>query len=157
MTTCKNLVFSEDEVGSSNLILTELIHKQLRDVEESRRMTQSDLRRVAKHVKMGLFQKSCCCMWQGYVTNVNKKNKGTYINFYFRKRKVPLHRLLYQNFVGPLDFDDYIRFRCSNKGFCCNIPCLEQRKYKNRDKMESAQQEVCLLELGEKDMNVFFV
>lgn len=155
--TCKNVVFAEEDLGTSNVIFTELIHKQLRDVEESRRMTQSDLQRVAKHVEVGLFQKSGCCMWKGYVTNVNKRNKGTYINFYFRQKKVPLHRLLYQNFVGPLDFDDYIRFRCSNKGFCCNTLCLERRKYKNRDKAELSQHHFVSCLSSERNMHVFFI
>ena len=60
---------------------------------------------------------------------MNNSNKGTYVNFYFRNKKVALHRLLYSNFVAPLDSSEYLKFNCDNKGICCNINHYEKYKY----------------------------
>ena len=54
---------------------------------------------------------------------------GTYVNFYFRKKKVALHRLLYINFIGHLDDDEYLKFNCENKGKCCNVHHMNKFKY----------------------------
>ena len=54
-----------------------------------------------------------------------------YINFYFRGKKIALHRLLYINFIGNLDDDEYIKFSCTNKGKCCNLNHLIKYKYVN--------------------------
>ena len=40
-----------------------------------------------------------------------------------------LHRLLYVNFVGPLQENEYVRFLCHNKGRCCNVTCLDKQRY----------------------------
>ena len=44
-----------------------------------------------------------------------------YINFYFNKKKIALHRLLYINYVEDVSPNEYIKFLCDNKGKCCNI------------------------------------
>ena len=66
------------------------------------------------------FDKSKCSLWNGYVTNDNNNFKGTYINFYYNKKKIALHRLLYENYVGKIS-NQYINYTCDNKGLCCNI------------------------------------
>jgi hypothetical protein len=69
---------------------------------------------------------------------MNNLNKGRYVNFYFRRKKVALHRLLYVNFIGNLNDDEYLKFSCDNKGICCNIHHLKKFKYqKIPDKRES--------------------
>ncbi len=55
--------------------------------------------------------------------------KSVLLNFYFRNKKVALHRLLYSNFVAPLDSSEYLKFNCDNKGICCNINHYEKYKY----------------------------
>ena len=44
-----------------------------------------------------------------------------YINFYFKGKKCALHRLLYLNYVGKLENKEYLKYKCKNKGVCCNI------------------------------------
>ena len=40
---------------------------------------------------------------------------------YFREKKLALHRLLYSNYIGPINDNEYIKFNCKNKGKCCTI------------------------------------
>ena len=60
---------------------------------------------------------------------MNNLDKGTYVNFYFRNKKVALHRLLYSNYREPLDSSDYLKCSCENKGMCCNVHHYEKYKY----------------------------
>jgi len=62
-----------------------------------------------------------CSLWNGYITVMKNDDKNSYINFYYNGKKYALHRLLYVNFIGPLDDNEYIKFKCINKGKCCNI------------------------------------
>jgi len=87
------------------------------------------MKRICKYIDTSIFDKEMCCIWSGYITNMNNSNKGTYVNFYFRNKKVALHRLLYSNFVAPLDSSEYLKFNCENKGICCNINHYEKYKY----------------------------
>jgi hypothetical protein len=87
------------------------------------------MKRICKYIDTSIFDQANCCIWNGYITNMNNSNKGTYVNFYFRNKKVALHRLLYSNFVAPLDSSEYLKFNCDNKGICCNINHYEKYKY----------------------------
>lgn len=87
------------------------------------------MKRICKYIDTSIFDKNKCCLWNGYITNINNSNKGTYVNFYFRNKKVALHRLLYSNFVAPLNSSEYLKFNCDNKGICCNINHYEKYKY----------------------------
>jgi len=89
-----------------------------------------------------MFDKNICCLWNGYVSNAHSSSKGTYINFYFRTKKVALHRLLYCNFVEALENNEYLKFTCDNKGTCCNLKHIKKYKYnkkKSNSKEESKQ------------------
>lgn len=119
----------EDPKISSNEIFKSLIKNQLSDVPIQWKLNISDMKRICKYVNTSIFDKHKCCIWNGYITNVNNSNKGTYINFYFKKKKVALHRLLYSNFVAPLDSSEYLKFNCDNKGICCNVNHYEKYKY----------------------------
>jgi hypothetical protein len=71
-------------------------------------------------------------VWDGYITNSKNTRKGTYINFFFRNKKVALHRLLYENFIGALNDDYYLKFSCDDnetKGKCCNTNHMIKYKY----------------------------
>lgn len=120
-----------------NELLTELILKQLKNVSQDKKLQYNDLKRICKYVTSSIFDENKCCFWSGYVTNANNtSNKGTYVNFYFRKKKAALHRLLYYNFVGELSEDEYLKFSCENKGKCCNIKHLKKFKYQKKDEPE---------------------
>ena len=108
-------------IRSSNEIFKELIKRQLPDVPSQWKLNINDMKRICKYIDTSIFDDKKCCMWNGYITNMNNSNKGTYVNFYFHNKKVALHRLLYSNFVAPLDSSEYLKFNCNNKGICCNI------------------------------------
>lgn len=124
-----NSIIKKKTVKNSNEIFKELIKKQLPDVPSQWKLNINDMKRICKYIDTSIFDKNNCCMWNGYITNMNNSNKGTYVNFYFRNKKVALHRLLYSNFVAPLDSSEYLKFNCDNKGICCNINHYEKYKY----------------------------
>ena len=128
---------------NSNEIFKELIKKQLPDTPTQWKLNINDMKRICKYIDTSIFDKDNCCIWNGYITNMNNSNKGTYVNFYFRNKKVALHRLLYSNFVAPLDSSEYLKFNCDNKGICCNINHYEKYKYSknNNVKKESKHKE----------------
>ena len=101
-------------------------------------------------------------MWTGYITNANNINKGTYVNFYFRNKKVALHRLLYSNFVAPLDSTEYLKFTCVNKGVCCSVYHYEKFKYSktimeangkkpHKEHVDKKSYDVCLIHNDDPD------
>ena len=114
---------------NSNDIFRELITRQLDNVPSKWRLNVGDMERVCKYIDNSIFDANSCCLWKGYVTNINNTNKGTYVNFYFKNKKIALHRLLYSNFVAPLDSSEYLKFNCENKGICCNVYHYEKYRY----------------------------
>lgn len=122
---------SKQKVNNDDLY-KELINMQIKNVPSSKKLYPNDLRRICKYIKSSIFDTQKCCLWNGYITNINNSNKGTYINFYYNKKKVALHRLLYINFVGELTKNEYLKFNCENKGMCCNIHHLKKFKYQKK-------------------------
>lgn len=104
-----------------DVILKELIEKQLKDVQTSKKFRYGDIKRISKYITSSIFKEDECCLWNGYITNLNNKNKGTYVNFYFNGKKTALHRLLYINYIESLEENEYLKFSCPNKGKCCNV------------------------------------
>ena len=136
--------------NSNSNLFEELIKKQRKNCKESKKLTLQDIRRITKNLRTSIFDDNCCSLWEGYITNKNKQTKSSYINFYFRHRKVALHRLLYENYVSDIEENQYIKYNCSNKGVCCNInhmytieseePKVEQKdKNKSKDKKAKAK------------------
>lgn len=115
--------------NKSDEIFRELLQKQLKKIQPSKKLQYNDIKRISKYITNSIFDENNCCIWNGYVTNSTKKNKGMYINFYFNSKKVALHRLLYVNFIDTLGDDEYLKFNCENKGKCCNIYHLKKFKY----------------------------
>lgn len=112
--------------------LKELVANQLKTVSPDRRLIYKDLVRITKYINSSVFDENNCCNWLGYVTNATNVKKGTYINFFFRNKKVAFHRLIYENYVGPLGDDYYLKFTCENeenKGKCCNVNHMLKYKY----------------------------
>lgn len=127
-------IITEKKVGkNSNEIFKELIKRQLPDVPPQWKLNINDMKRICKYIDTSIFDKKNCCLWNGYITNLNNSVKGSYINFYFRNKKVALHRLLYSNFVAPLSSSEYLKFTCPNKGRCCCVNHYDKYKYSNHN------------------------
>jgi len=120
----------------NNEILTDLLNRQLKDVPVEKKLRYTDLKLLCSYVKSIFFDENNCCIWEGYITNSKNESKGIYINFYYMGKKAALHRLLYLNFVGHLDDDEYLKFICPNKGKCCNIHHLQKFKYVTKNEKE---------------------
>lgn len=120
---------NDPDFVDKNELLRESLSKQLKNINPSKKLQYSDLKRICKYIDKSMFDENKCCLWTGYVTNVNNSTKGTYINFFYKKKKVALHRLLYINFIGPLSNNEYLKFTCESKGVCCNIHHLKKFKY----------------------------
>lgn len=117
-------------------ILTELAKNQRKNIPASKRLQYTDLKRISKNLSSSIFEKDACCIWNGYITNINNVSKGVYINFYFRGKKYALHRLLFINYIDDLRDDEYIKFSCHNKGKCCNIYHLVKYKYVDKENIK---------------------
>jgi hypothetical protein len=132
-----------DNSADKKKILDELITKQLKNAPIERKLHNKDLRRIVKYINSSIFDEEKCCMWNGYVTNETNSKRGTYVNFFFRNKKVALHRLLFENFVGSLGEDYYLKFSCSDNlpdGKCCNVNHMIKYKYNNIQKNEENEE-----------------
>ena len=108
----------------------EMVRNQLNNIHPSQTLRPTDIKRIAKYTTGSIFHKTDCAIWTGYITNMENKKKGTYVNFYFKnKKKVALHRLLYTNYVGKINADEYIKYSCPNKGICCNVNHMIKFQY----------------------------
>ena len=108
-----------------------LKNKQLKNIPENKKLKETDLLRIIKYTNNSIFGTECS-IWQGYITN----NKSKYINFYFNKNKIALHRLLYINYIGELYENVYLSYNCKNPGICCNINhfIVKKKNKKNNNK-----------------------
>jgi hypothetical protein len=105
---------------NNDKILIELIQNQKKNITGDKKLLYNDLKRISKYLSNSIFNKECS-IWNGYVTVIKNDEKNSYINFYYSGKKYSLHRLLYSNYVGDLLDSEYIKFKCNNKGKCCNI------------------------------------
>ena len=128
--------------NDNNTILKKLIKNQLKNIKPEYKLNNSDLNRISKNLNDDIFSNKCC-LWQGYITN-NNNNRAKYINFYFNKKKIALHRLLYINYVGDLKKNEYIKFSCENKGKCCNLNHIKKvdKKKNNNTKIKNNKKEI---------------
>ena len=101
-------------------ILSKIIKNQKHDIPLDKKLAFKDLARISNNLPDDIFTDNCC-IWSGYITNLNTEKKNCYISFFFKKKKVSLNRLLYCNFIGPLNDNEYIKYTCNNKGKCCSI------------------------------------
>jgi len=120
---------SDDEKVSYDKLLKELKNNQLENVPDDWKMEIGDMKRICQYINSSIFDDHKCTLWHGYITNENNSEKGKYVNFYFNKKKVALHRLLYHNYIGADDEKFYLKFKCANKGQCCNIHHYEKHQY----------------------------
>lgn len=125
---------SSQNVVDKHKLVRDLVSMQLPNVAPHRRLLHKDLRRIAKYIDSPIASDDQCCIWNGYVTNI-KNSRGSYINFFFRNKKVAFHRLIYENFKGPIDNNHYIKFICEkddSEGTCCNINHMIKYKYNTK-------------------------
>ena len=115
----------EKNIINKNDLLKELIQKQRPDCCKEKKLALSDMKRIVRNVNTSILGTECC-FWNGYVTNKNNQNRPKYITFYFRNKKVSLHRLLYCNFRDSLLQNKYLKYICNNKGICCNVNHLKK-------------------------------
>ena len=59
---------------TSNDLLAELIRNQLENVSEDKKLYYIDMKRITKNISTSIFHPTMCCIWKGYITNINKKN-----------------------------------------------------------------------------------
>lgn len=117
---------------SKNKIFLELINKQNENVTSNLKLDVKSLQRVSRYINESLFGDKCV-IWQGYITHIKNTNIN-YVNFFFNGKKHALHRLLYLNYIGELNNNEYLKYNCSNKGKCCNINHIYKiNSYKNED------------------------
>jgi hypothetical protein len=121
----KNTKLLED----NNIFFRELLVKQLKNVCPTKKLSYNDIKRISNYLNVSIFDNNKCSLWNGYITNEKNQTKGTYINFYYNKKKIALHRLLYINYIGEITNDEYIKFSCENKGKCCNINHMKKYSY----------------------------
>ena len=128
----QNIIF-DNKLNNKNNYLLELIRNQRKDIPYGMKLYLNDLKRIVEFIPCGIFTEECCT-WKGYITNLNNDKKGTYVNFYYKKKKRALHRLLYINFKEHLETNEYVRFNCEHKGYCCSINCMYKVKYNTTKK-----------------------
>jgi hypothetical protein len=103
---------------NKNELLKKMLNKQRLNINSDMKLDFKDIQRILNNINTDIFDNKICCLWNGYITKSYNLN---YINFFFKKRKIALNRLLYINFIGELDDDSYLKYICKNKGICCNI------------------------------------
>jgi hypothetical protein len=104
-----------------------LINLQRSNCRVDKLLSEKDLKRIINRTGGLINTNNECILWKGYITH----NKIDYINFYFKGKKCALHRILYINFKGKLNDNDYLEFICedkSNKGRCCNINHIVKKR-----------------------------
>ena len=106
--------------NNKNKILMEMCTRQNKNIEKKYLLEYNDMLRILKNIDGNIFNNTECVFWNGYMTKCNN-NKSCYVNFYLKKKKIALHRILYLNFIGGLDEKQYLKFKCQNAGKCCNI------------------------------------
>lgn len=130
-----NNLDDENNALENDILLKELLKNQLQNVNINKKLSYNDIKRISKFIKTSIFCDNCS-LWNGYITNEKNQAKGTYINFYYNKKKIALHRLLYVNFVGEIEDNEYIKFSCNNKGKCCSINHMHKYTYTTKDNNE---------------------
>ena len=124
---------------NKNILVDELIDKQLKDIPETRKLLYKDFLRIAKNINSSMFDEDFCSVWTG-CAQIDKETKKINVHFYFRQKKMSLYKLLYINFVGPLSDTESIKFTCRNRGRCCNINHMI--KFTKEDKEKATERKI---------------
>ena len=122
-------------------ILNELIQNQIRDIPIEYKFNIISIVRLRKDISTSIFNKNKCCLWKGYICYSKRKKENLSINFYFNSKKRILHRLLYMNYVGKIEEDEYIKLNCNNR-ICCNVNHMVKRKYNSYDLIKKSIEKI---------------
>jgi hypothetical protein len=109
--------------------MDQLISIQRVNCPNNKKLSEKDLKRILTRTGGIYNDNNECIIWNGYITH----NKIDYVNFYFNGKKCALHRLLYINFKGKLNDNDYLEYICENKGKCCNINHIFKKKHLSKN------------------------
>ena len=104
----------------NNNNMSSLIKNQIKDIPLDKKLNYNDIQRISNNLSDDIFSDKCC-IWNGSIINNNSNKKNCYISFFFKNKKVSLHRLLYMNYVDNLNDNEYIKYTCNNKGKCCTL------------------------------------
>ena len=70
----------------NNTILIELLDKQLKNIDLTKKLSYNHLKKISNNVSSSLFG-SECCLWKGYITIIDKhdnnNDKHLYINLFY--------------------------------------------------------------------------
>jgi hypothetical protein len=142
---------------NKNKLLTELCLKQRKKADKKYFLELNDLIRLLKNIDLSIFNKTECVLWKGYLTKCNN-NKSCYVNFYLKKRKLALHRILYINFIDDLNDKHYLKFTCANPGKCCNINHIlkvcEDDNQDDKDQIPTTTQPTNNIPLQQTEQNI---
>ena len=119
-------MFYIDIMNDNKEVLFKLIKNQRQNLGLDKKLTFTDLNRISYNLPDDIFCDDKCVIWNGYVTNLNSKTKNCYISFFYKNKKVALHRLLYINYVDDLNDNEYLKYTCNNKGKCCTLKHMKR-------------------------------
>jgi hypothetical protein len=126
----------------NNNIFQELIKKQRKNLNSDKKLSLSDLKRIASYLNSSIFTNECS-FWNGYITisKLSVKSETAFVNFFFNGKKQALHRILYYNFIDDLNENEYLKFSCENKGKCCTLLHFTTVNDKNKDHLSEHSKE----------------
>lgn len=125
-------------MNNKNDLLCELCSNQRDDINENYKLEIGDLARFTKGIDKSIFNSDECVLWKDY-EDFEDNEKPKYVNFYLKKKKLSLHRILYINFIDCLEKNSYLKYTCDNQGICCNLKHIIKTSDKN--KKEEAKEE----------------
>lgn len=106
-----------NSINNKNDILGNLIKHQKENTEIKSKLSLSDLKRLTNNLSKDIFNDECS-VWEGPILMANNKE---YISFFINGKKISLNRILYKNYIGNLDDNEYLKYTCTNKGSCCSL------------------------------------
>jgi len=121
----------------NRILLDELVDNQRKNIPTKRKLQYGDMTRILKYTDSSIFSDKCC-IWKGYVCSLNG-GKNLYINFYFNKRKTQISKILYDNYIGDIESNEFVKNTCESGGKCCNVYHLAKfvKEYMNNSDSES--------------------
>jgi hypothetical protein len=121
-------------------LLNDMISNQINDVSGDRKLLVKDIRRIIKNLgDKTLFDNNNddCIFWNGICNKkIDDTKRGQYISFFYNKKKTPLHRLLYENYVSKLQDNQLIKFKCGHQESCCNLKHMEILEVNKKKKIK---------------------
>lgn len=137
---CKKYYEKNKDILKANIynknkykLLNSLVKCQIDSGLPDKTLSYTDLRRISLKLTNSIFG-SRCSIWKGRI----RQHHGKYTSFYFKGKKRVLHRLLYINYVEPLEDSEYISFTCKHPG-CCNVSHMFKKKGENIEKLLTLQ------------------